>query len=310
MSAARPPRPTDLVALVTFDGVVRENQAVTRDRLGKAPGTPRPLSAAVEQWLHLGRRTWVSVRGRSIVGIATARELSAPTAWELDTLIDAGDDADVIADLLRQAAQSAARAKVTHVLLRTPSDAPAAQQAPRAGFVKVMDERLWGGHLQIDATAEGVRDWGDGDAVAGFQLYSRALPLTARSALAMTREEAAAVHERRWHERGSTFVVEREGRVAGLAYLARSGGQFSMMVEPGQQEAARALLAAVAGRLGKTAVQRALVPACGADEERVLRDAGLEPGNEFTLFCHRTARPVLDEAHAAVRAVAHSRVVG
>ena len=42
---------------------------MTRDRLGKAPGIPRPLSAAVEQWLHLGRRTWVSVRGRSIVGI-------------------------------------------------------------------------------------------------------------------------------------------------------------------------------------------------------------------------------------------------
>ena len=57
MSAARPPRPTDLVALVTFDGVVRANQAVTRDRLGKAPGTPRPFSAAVEQWLHLGRQT-------------------------------------------------------------------------------------------------------------------------------------------------------------------------------------------------------------------------------------------------------------
>ena len=310
MSAARPPRPTDLVALVTFDGVVRENQAVTRDRLGKAPGTPRPFSAAVEQWLHLGRRTWVSVRGRSIVGIATARELSTPTAWELDTLIDAGDDPGVLADLLRQAAHSAARAKVTHVLLRTPSDAPAARQAPRAGFAKALDERLWGGHLQIEATVEGVRDWRDSDDLACFQLYGRAFPVTARSVLAMTREEASAVHERRWHERGRTFVVEREGRVAGLARVARSGGQFSLMVEPGQIEAAQALLAAVSGRLGKTAVHRALVPACGADEERALRDAGLEPGNEFTLFCHRTARPVLDEAHAAVRAVAPGRVVG
>lgn len=310
MSAARPPRPTDLVALVTFDGVVRANQAVTRDRLGKAPGTPRPFSAAVEQWLHLGRRTWVSVRGRSIVGIATARELSTPTAWELDTLIDAGDDPGVLADLLRQAAHSAARAKVTHVLLRTPSDAPAAGQAPRAGFAKALDERLWGGHLQIEATAEGVRDWRESDDLACFQLYGRAFPVTTRSVLAMTREEASAVHERRWHERGRAFVVEREGRVAGLARVARSGGQFSLMVEPGQREAAQALLAAVSGRLGKTAVHRALVPACGADEERALRDAGLEPGNEFTLFCHRTARPVLDEAHAAVRAVAPGRVVG
>ncbi len=310
MSAARPPRPTDLVALVTFDGVVRENQAVTRDRLGKAPGTPRPLSAAVEQWLHLGRWTWVSVRGRSIVGIATARELSAPSAWELDTLIDAGDDPGVIADLLRQAAQSAARAKVTHVLLRTPSDAPAAQQAQRAGFAKALDERSWGGHLQVDATAEGVRDWRAGDDIACFQLYSRALPVAARSVLAMTREEATAVHERRWHERGRSFVADCEGRVMGLARVARSGGQFSLMVEPGRRDVAQALLAAVSERLDKTAVHRALVPVCGADEERALRDAGLEPGSEFTLFCHRTARPVLYEAHAAVRAVAQGRVVG
>ena len=307
---ARAPRPTDLVALVAFDGEVRENQAVTRDRLGKAPGTPRPLSAAVEQWLHLGRQTWVSVQGRSIVGIATARELSTPSAWEVDTLIDAGDDPGVIADLLRQAADSAARAKVTHVLLRTPSDAPAAQQAPRAGFAKALDERLWGGHLQIETTVEGVRDWREDDDLACFQLYGRALPVTARSALAMTREEASAVHERRWHERGRSFVAEREGRVAGLARVARTGGQFSLMVEPGQPEVARALLSAVAERLGKTAVHRALVPACGAEEERALRGAGLEPGNEFTLFCHRTARPVLDEAHAVVRAVAPGRLVG
>lgn len=312
MNAARPPRPTDLVALVTFDGVVRENQAVTRDRLGRAPGRPRPLSAAVEQWLHLGRRTWVSVRGRSIVGIATARELSAPTAWELDTLIDAGDDPDVVADLLRQAAESAARAQVTHVLLRTPSDAPAARQAPRAGFAKALDERLWGGHLQIDAAPEGVRPWRPGDEVACFHLYSRALPVTARSVLAMTREEVVATHERRWHERGPAFVVEREGRVVGLAHRARSGGQFSLMVEPGQREAARALLAAVA-QPGRAVLQRALVPVCGGDEERALAEAGLEPGNEFTLFCHRTARPVLDEAHAAAHATvraAQGRVVG
>ena len=307
---ARAPRPTDLVALVTFDGEVRANQAVTRDRLGKAPGTPRPLSAAVEQWLHLGRQTWVSVQGRSIVGIATARELSTPSAWEVDTLIDAGDDPGVIADLLRQAADSAARAKVTHVLLRTPSDAPAAQQAPRAGFAKALDERLWGGHLQIEATAEGVRDWHEDDDLACFQLYGRALPVTARSVLAMTREESTTVHERRWHERGRSFVAEHEGRIAGLARVARTGGQFSLMVEPGQPEVARALLAAVSERLGKTAVHRVLVPACGAEEERALREAGLEPGNEFTLFCHRAARPVLDEAHAVVRAVAPGRLVG
>ena len=106
------------------------------------------------------------------------------------------------------------------------------------------------------------------------------------------------------------MTAEHDGRVTGLARVARSGGQCSRMVGPGQRSAAQALLAAVGERLGKTAVHRVLVPVCGADEEVALRDAGLEPGNEFTLFCHRAARPVLDEAHAAVRAVAPGRVVG
>ena len=58
MSEAHAPRATDLVALVTFDGQVRENLAVTREHLGEERRPPRPLSAAIEQWLHLGRRTW------------------------------------------------------------------------------------------------------------------------------------------------------------------------------------------------------------------------------------------------------------
>ena len=34
MTDTRAPRPTDLVALVTFDEEVRENLAITRDHLG------------------------------------------------------------------------------------------------------------------------------------------------------------------------------------------------------------------------------------------------------------------------------------
>ncbi|MDA0366086.1 MAG: hypothetical protein O2843_09535, partial [Chloroflexi bacterium] len=120
MSDTHAARPTDLVALVTFDGEVRENRAVTREALGREPEAPRPLSAALEQWLGLGRQTWVTVQGRSVQGIATARDLSAKSAWIIDTLIDADrEDAagDVLRDLLRQAAVAAERARVTHILL-------------------------------------------------------------------------------------------------------------------------------------------------------------------------------------------------
>jgi len=57
MTDTRAPRPTDLVALVTFDDEVRENLAVTREHLTEPPSAARPLSAAIDQWLHLGRRT-------------------------------------------------------------------------------------------------------------------------------------------------------------------------------------------------------------------------------------------------------------
>ena len=147
MTATRAPRPTDLVALVTFDEEVRENLAITRDHLGVPNEAPRPLAAAIEQWLHLGRRMWISMGGREIRGIATVRELSR-TAWEIDTLVDAADASDdVLADLLRQAGRAAAEARVTRVLLRTPVDSRAARTAPRAGFRHVVEETLWMGNM-------------------------------------------------------------------------------------------------------------------------------------------------------------------
>src|SRR5688500_3779937 len=57
--AAHSVRPTDLVALVTFDGEIYENQAVPREHLVRPSAAPRPLGAAIEQWLGLGRQTWI-----------------------------------------------------------------------------------------------------------------------------------------------------------------------------------------------------------------------------------------------------------
>ena len=97
------PRPTDLVALVSFDGEVYENQAVTREGLGKPSATPHPLAAAIQQWLGRGRHVWIDVRGRQIHGIATARPLAGHDAWLVDTLVDAGaPDDHVVSALLAQ----------------------------------------------------------------------------------------------------------------------------------------------------------------------------------------------------------------
>jgi hypothetical protein len=299
---ARPPRPTDLVALVTFDDEVRENLAITRERLAEPSAAPKPLSAAIEQWLHLGRRTWVSMAGRQIRGIATARELSAHGAWEVDTLIDADDargDASVLVDLLRQIVVGAEQAEVTHLLLRTGLESPAAGAAQRVGFARVVTERLWSGRLMPVADADdAIRPWTDADEFAAFQVYSRALPVTARQSMAMTLDEWNAVRDRHWQDRGDgALVAEHAGRVEGTARYARGTGQFTLVVEP-EAASTDALVAGLAAHLEDTGPHVALVAACGATEEAALRRAGMTPHQEFVLLCRRIARPVREEGYA------------
>ena len=302
MNEARPPRPTDLVALVTFDDEVRENLAVTRERLAEPNAAPKPLAAAFEQWLHLGRRTWVSMAGRQIRGIATARELGARHAWEIDTLIDADDareDGAVLLDLLRQITVAAEQVEVTHVLLRTAIDSPAADAARHLGFALAVTERLWTGLLAPVAAPDSViRPWTEADEFAAFQVYSRAMPVTARQSLAMTLDEWNAVRDGHWQERGdSTLVAVRDGRVEATARYARGTGQFTLVAEP-EAPSTDALVAALATRLDASARHVALVAACGATEEAALRRAGLEPQQEFVLLCRRIARPVRQEGYA------------
>ena len=302
MNEARAPRPTDLVALVTFDGEVRENLAVTRERLAEPSAAPTPLAAAIAEWLHLGRRTWVSMAGRQISGIATARELGAKCAWEIDTLIDADEvrpDGAVLGDLLRQITLAAEQAEVTHVVLRTGIDSPAHEAALRCGFAVVVTERLWAGRLARGPVAAGaIREWTDADEFPAFQVYSRSLPVTARQSLAMTLDEWNAVRDRHWQERGDgTLVAERAGRIEATARYARGTGQFTLVAEP-DAASTSALVAALAIRLDEAAEHVALISTCGATEEAALRAAGLVPQREFVLLCRRVARPVREEGYA------------
>ena len=92
MTSVRTVRPTDLVALVAYDGRVYPNEAVTRDRIGKEM-SPHPLETALEQWFSFatGRHTWISVKGATLRGLASARRRGSKAAWELDCLIDAAE---------------------------------------------------------------------------------------------------------------------------------------------------------------------------------------------------------------------------
>ncbi|MPZ98245.1 MAG: hypothetical protein GEU80_02725 [Dehalococcoidia bacterium] len=310
MTETHAPRPLDLVALVTFDEDVRENLAVTREALGGPPAAPKPVGVAIEQWLHLGRQMWISLRGRQVQGIATARELSARSAWQIDALIDADDEATegepgrVLNDLLRQAILAAQAARVTHILLRTRSDAPAVSEALRTGFLRASEERLWHGDPAALASLEGgaaveVRPRRPQDTFALFQLYGRAVPMEARQALAMTLEEWEAVRERRWCARGGIdLVASEQGRLTGALRGARDEGvaQLELLVEPGHEAAGATLLAEASEHLEGAARLLALVARSAGATEHLLRNAGMEPTGDYVLLSRRIARPVREEA--------------
>jgi hypothetical protein len=300
-------RPTDLVALVSFDDQVRQNQAVTLDGLADPDQQKtRPLSVALAQWLHLGRRMWINVDGREVRGIATARDLSARSAWVIDTLIDAAgeDDSDeVLADLLGQSVEAAARAEVTHVLLRTQLDAPGREAATRAGFRPALVERLWRGRPEHRVAAESsphpvdVRTIDSADDLGLFQLYCRALPVEARALLGMTREEWSSVRDRKWLRGGSELVAWRDGVISGLAGFSDQHGrvQLDVLAAADDRASVDALVAAVVERTNAQEIQ-SLVPRCSGSVEGALSDAGLRPDGEYIQLCRRMARPVLADA--------------
>lgn len=305
-------RPTDLVALVTFDDQVRQNQAVTLESLADADQhKTRPLNAALAQWLHLGRRMWINVDGREVRGIATARDLSAKSAWVIDTLIDAaGEDAsdEVLTDLLAQATEAGAAAEVTHLLLRIPVDAPGREAATRAGFRPAQVEQLWSGAPNVPAPSAPVPSEGiqlralrSADELALFQLYSRAVPVEARALMGMTREEWSAVRDRRWLRGGTELVAERDGVVCGFAGFHDQNDrvQLELLVASEDARVATTLLAATIEHTTSTEV-RALVPRSATVVERALSDAGLEPESEYIQLCRRIARPVPAEAPVRV----------
>ena len=307
-NTAHAPRPIDLVALVTFDDEVYENQAVTRQRLARPSAAPPALNAAIEQWLVRRRHMWIDVRGRQINGIATARPLAANDTWIIDTLIDAADgpESGAIFALLNQALQAATQAQVGRVLLRTAADAPALPDAIRSGFKPALNEQLWTAAALTPPAAQptdtvDVRERCDADAFELFQLFNHALSIQARQALALTLDEWEGLQDRRWLGRNSReWVATADGRiVASLRLsLAEDGAQFDLTSAPDTTAGAEALLRIATNETQGRDHVLALIARSAAPFERVLRDGGLEPQSEYVLLSRRIMQPIEDAVRA------------
>lgn len=300
--------PGDLIALVTFEGAVYPNLAITRERLGKPQQAPHALAAALTHWLRR-RDLWLEVRGRQIHGIATARPLAGPDAWQIDTLIDAGDgDGAVLRALLAQAEEEALRSEVRMLLLRMPAAYGDAVADVRAcGFDPVLAERLWraptAGRMPASARESSldVREAGESDWFGRFQLCQRLLPPAARRVLAPTYEQWRAMLEEQWLGRRPHETVAIEGgRIAGCLSLGRCQGGEQLELQAASGEAASALLRGARPRLTSGEPLFALTPAGSTAVESALAGAGFELQEEYVLLGRRLTQPVEEAVPATV----------
>jgi hypothetical protein len=294
MTTARTVLPTDLVALVSYDGRIYANEAMTRDRLGTHE-SPHPLEAAFEQWFSFatGRHTWISVEGATLRGLLSARKRGSRLAWEVDCLIDATEDDDsVMMSLLDRMTTAAGKSGALRIFLRLPAGSPTEGTAERSGFVPYERERVYrreAGDRRAPSSPEGLRRRHRGDAYQVFRLYNALTPEHVRRIEAMTLAEWNSVQER--IGRTSQLVIERDGIVRAALRVAADGdvGRFDAIGTP---ELMDDVVDAATAKLANRRWIYALVPDHQEPLRRRLEERGFDAGEEYVVLARRTVRPV------------------
>lgn len=234
--SARGVRPTDLLALVSFDGRVFRDEAITWDRLCRAHEPPSAFESALEGMLSFatGRHTWISVDGQRIRALVAGRKRGGPLVWEVDTLLATDEQPLVASGLLRQLARAAKAAGAVRVVLRLAADSSALPIAEAAGFAVYRRERRYvrgGAPLAVDGpSAEGVRPRRDADSLALFGLYNSTVSQAVRIHEAATLAEWRALRERNGARDHRELVLEGgDGTLSAWLRVARDGGHVRLM---------------------------------------------------------------------------------
>lgn len=291
-SKARTVWPTDLVALVSWEGRVYGNEAWPWERFVKEDEGPHPLETAIEQWLSFatGRNTLVHVQGQTLRGLISARPRSGRSVWEVECLL--ASDVDVCLGLLDRLSKNAAASQVERVFVRMAADSELLPTVQRAGFVSYLRERHW--HrtaITPSSRFRIVHPWrkrtGE-DAHNLFRLYNAVVPSVIRELEGPTLKEWSAGLERR--RRGQDWVFERDGELIGWLRLTPADDtvKIDLLVSAGEEVIVKPLLSHGIG--GRDAFS--LVPNYATGLASVLSDAGFEQGGEYISLVRRLAKPV------------------
>jgi len=302
MTLVRAARPTDLVALVSFDGRVYPNEAKTRERMGKTNSAPHPLERALEQWFSFatGCHTWISVKGATLRGLISARRRSSHI-WEIDCLINAAeDDSTVCIGLLEQALRDAGRAGVEKVFLRLTSDSAILPIARKAGFIEYLRENLYSSPSPKSTDGVAAEDAPHlrkalrSDQHALYQLYSAVVPEPVRQVEAMTFSEWRAVQDRRWLVgRVSQLVIERDGQIRGWVSAAGDTdiGRLDLMASP-KEPGLETLLDSALRQLAGREWVHTIVPTYATALAAALQRRGFQKGAEYSVLAKSTTTAV------------------
>lgn len=303
MTTARRPLPTDIVALVSFDGRVHPNEAKPRDRMG-VEERPHALEEALEQWLSFatGKHTWLNVKGATIRGLVTARRRVKRSAWEVEMLINAADDTSVIASLFSRMASGVMKLGAERLFLRVDAASPVVDFARAAGFFGYQKETLY--CLQpvpaTDAPSLPVRQRVKHDLLAIFQLYGRVAPANVRAIEGVTLREWQAAQEK-WGGRPQDFLLEDDSVVnAYLRMVPGDTGRIGLLADAGRDTIDSLIRFAVA-RLKRSSRVLCLVPDHDIAVAEALSDQGFEVIGRYQVMAKRLTRPVGELANETTK---------
>ncbi len=258
MSSPRRPLPTDLVALVSFDGRVHPNEAKPLDRLG-LDERAHALESTIEQWFSFatGKHTWVSVRGATIRGLISARPRAKRSAWEVDALIDVDEDEEVALSLFSRMI---------------------------SGITKQRGERIF---LRLDVgshVSEAARK-------AGFFPYSHCVPANVRAIEGPTFREWLAAQES-WGGSTKDLLVEEDGIISvWLRLMTGHTGRFSLIAQSTRFSTEEVLQGAFS-HLNASRQVLCLVPEYNGAWTASLERLGFDRLASYTCYAQRLVKPV------------------
>jgi hypothetical protein len=294
MSTPRRPLPTDLVALVSFDGRVHPNEAKPLEHLG-LDERAHPLESTIEQWFSFatGRHTWVSVRGATIRGLISARRRAKRSAWEVDALIDVEEDEGVALSLLSRMIGGITKQRAERVFLRLDSTSHIADTVRKAGFFPYSKETLYrlDATPSLQATDVPFRSREKSDLMGMFQLYSHSVPANVRAIEGPTFREWQAAQES-WGGSTKDLLLEEDGIItAWLRFLPGQTGRFSLIAQS-QRFKLDALVERALAQLGGGRRVLCLLPEYNGAWAGCLEALGFESVATYTCYAQRLVKPV------------------